>query len=64
MSQAAYGPISWESMIGAVEDVRNRLERATTALKKAEVEYAVIGGNAVASWVSRVDRAAVRNTIL
>ncbi len=62
MSQTIYGPISWERMIGAVEDVQNRLNRATAALKNAGVDYAVIGGNAVAAWVSRVDRAAVRNT--
>jgi len=49
-------------MIGAVEDVRNRLDRATSALKNSGVEYAVVGGNAVAAWVSRIDRAAVRNT--
>lgn len=62
MPQPTFGPISWERMIGAVEDVRNRLERATAALEKASVDYAVIGGNAVAAWVSRIDRAAVRNT--
>ncbi len=62
MSRITYGPISWERMIGAVEDVRNRLERATAVLKGANVEYAVIGGNAVAAWVSRIDRAAIRNT--
>lgn len=62
MSQTNYGPISWERMIGAVEDVRNRLDRAVAALRGAEIDYAVIGGNAVAAWVSRVDRAAVRNT--
>ncbi len=56
------GPISWERMIRAVELVRERLLRATAALEKAGVPYAVAGGNAVASWVSRVDRAAVRNT--
>ena len=49
-------------MIGAVEDVRERLNRAAVALSEANVAYAVIGGNAVAAWVSRVDRAAVRNT--
>lgn len=49
-------------MIGAVEDVRNRLDRAATVLKRANVDYAVIEGNAVAAWVSRIDRAAVRNT--
>jgi hypothetical protein len=26
------GPISWDRMIGAVEDVRNRLDRATAVL--------------------------------
>jgi hypothetical protein len=57
-----YGPISWERMIGAVEDVRNRLDRAVAALKQAGIEYAVVGGNAVAAWVSRIDRAAIRNT--
>ena len=62
MSQITYGPISWERMIGAVEDIRIRLDRVTTALKAANIEYAVIGGNAVAAWVSRIDRSAVRNT--
>jgi hypothetical protein len=55
-------PFSWERMIGAVEDVRQRLLRATSALEAAKVPYAVIGGNAVAAWVSRVDRDAARNT--
>jgi hypothetical protein len=54
--------ISWERMIRAVEKVRDRLMRATAALDRAGVMYAVIGGNAVASWVSRIDEAAVRNT--
>jgi hypothetical protein len=49
-------------MIRAVETVKERLLRATAALEKAGVPYAVIGGNAVAAWVSRVDEAAVRNT--
>jgi hypothetical protein len=49
-------------MIRAVEKIRDRLRRATAALNKAGVPYAVAGGNAVAAWVSRVDEAAVRNT--
>jgi hypothetical protein len=49
-------------MIEAVEKVRERLYRATGALEAAGIPYAVAGGNAVAAWVSRVDRAAVRNT--
>ncbi len=53
---------TWERMILAVEKVRQRLLRATAALEKAGVPYAVAGGNAVAAWVSRVDEAAVRNT--
>jgi hypothetical protein len=49
-------------MVRAVEKVRQRLLRAAAALEAAGVPYAVIGGNAVASWVARVDKAAVRNT--
>lgn len=49
-------------MIEAVEAVRRRALRATAALASAHIPYAVIGGNAVAAWVARVDRAAVRNT--
>ena len=62
MPATQYGDVSWERMIRAVEKVRDRLLRATAALKKAGVPYAVVGGNAVAAWVSRVDEAAVRNT--
>jgi hypothetical protein len=56
------GEVSWERMIRAVEKVRDRLRRAAAALEKANISYAVAGGNAVAAWVSRVDEAAVRNT--
>jgi hypothetical protein len=49
-------------MIRAVEKVRDRLNRAVAALDAAGIPYGVVGGNAVASWVSRVDEAAVRNT--
>jgi len=49
-------------MVRAVEEVRERLLRATRALEKAGVAYAVAGGSAVAAWVSGVDKAAVRNT--
>jgi len=53
---------SWDRMIEAVQAVRERALRATAALERAGIPYAVAGGNAVAAWVSRVDRAAVRNT--
>ena len=59
---ATYGEVSWERMIRAVEKVRERLLRATSALETAGIPYAVADGNAVAAWVSRVDEAAVRNT--
>jgi hypothetical protein len=55
-------PASWERMIRAVEKVRERMLRAVRALEQAKVPYAIVGGNAVAAWVSRVDEAAVRNT--
>ncbi len=45
-----------------VAKVRERLLRATSALNQAGVPYAVVGGNAVASWVATVDEGAVRNT--
>lgn len=56
------GPFSLDRMVRAVERVRERLLRATGALEAAHVPYAVVGGNAVAAWVSRVDESAVRNT--
>jgi hypothetical protein len=56
------GDISLERMAQAVEDVHQRLLRATSLLEQARIPYAVVGGNAVAAWVSRVDKAAVRNT--
>ncbi len=62
MSNVSLGPVSWERMVRAVEKVRERVLRAAAALEKAGVSYAVVGGNAVASWVSRVDESAVRNT--
>jgi hypothetical protein len=53
---------SWERMIAAVEDVRERACRAARALEQAGIPHVVIGGNAVAAWVARVDQEAVRNT--
>jgi hypothetical protein len=53
---------SWDRMIEAVQAVRDRALRATAALERAGIPYAMAGGNAVAAWVARVDRAAVRNT--
>ncbi len=52
----------WERVALAVEKVRDRLRRAVAALESASIPYSVIGGNAVAEWVGRVDESAVRNT--
>src|SRR5438105_4407284 len=57
--------MSWDildRMERAVAKVRERLLRATAALNQAGIPYAVVGGNAVASWVATVDEGAVRNT--
>jgi hypothetical protein len=62
MAVTAFPPVSWQRMSDAVEKVRRRLLRAADALERAQIPYAVAGGNAVAAWVSRVDEAAVRNT--
>src|SRR5436190_512405 len=51
-----------ERMERAVAKVRERLLRATAALQQVGVTYAVVGGNAVASWVGTVDEGAVRIT--
>ena len=56
------GPFSLDRVVRAVELVRERLLRATAALERAGIPYAVADGNAVALWVSRVDVSAVRNT--
>jgi hypothetical protein len=51
-----------DRMERAVAKMRERLLRATAALNQAGVPYAVVGGNAVASWVATIDEGAVRNT--
>jgi Uncharacterised nucleotidyltransferase len=51
-----------DRMERAVAKVRERLLRATAALNDTGVAYAVVGGNAVASWVATIDEGAVRTT--
>jgi hypothetical protein len=46
----------------AVDRVEKRLRKVTAALDAAGIPYAVIGGNAVACWVGRVDTGATRAT--
>jgi predicted nucleotidyltransferase len=62
MAEPAVEPIGWERALMAAEKVKERLRRATRALDAAGVPYAVVGGNAVAEWVARIDEDAVRNT--
>jgi hypothetical protein len=62
MAEPATEPVGWERALMAAEKVKERLRRATRALDAAGVPYAVVGGNAVAEWVARVDEDAVRNT--
>lgn len=51
-----------ERMSRAVNKVQERLLKAARALEAGNVEYAVIGGNAVAAWVAKIDEGAVRTT--
>lgn len=56
------GELILDRMVSAVDKVRDRLRRSTHALEQANLAYAVVGGNAVAAWVARVDEAAIRST--
>jgi hypothetical protein len=48
--------------MSAAEEVHQRLIKVTATLEQAGLPYAVIGGNAVASWVGSVDKKAIRLT--
>ncbi len=62
MSGVILKDFSWERMIAAVEGVRERACRAAGALRGADIPHVIVGGHAVAAWVARVDKEAVRNT--
>ena len=62
MAEAWANQTLLDRMVTAVERVRERIRRATSALEVAGVPYAIVGGNAVAAWVATIDPAAVRNT--
>src|SRR5262245_59008314 len=51
-----------DRMVKAVEKVRQRLLQSARALEAGKVPYAVIGGNAVAAFVAKIDEGSVRNT--
>lgn len=46
----------------AVDRVERLLQTLTEALNNAGIDYAIVGGNAVAAWVASVDEGAVRAT--
>lgn len=56
------GPFNFRRVMQSVTELEERLQRFTAALEAAQIPYAVVGGNAVASWVSRVDPDAIRFT--
>ena len=56
------GDALWNRIDRAVDIVKDRLARVTQALNKAQIPYAVIGGNAVQFWVAQVDESVVRHT--
>ena len=62
MSSVGLRDDTLDRMVRAVEKVRERLLRAASALRRAGVDYAIAGGNAVAVWVAQIDEGAVRNT--
>ena len=62
MTEASILVSGWERVARHMDELRERLRRAIAALTAAGVPYAVVGGNAVAEWVGRIDEDAVRTT--
>jgi hypothetical protein len=56
------GPFAFERAEQAVMRVQERLERTVKAFELASIPYAIVGGHAVAAWVSTIDPGAIRNT--
>ncbi len=52
----------WERYLMALDEVTDRLQRIVGAFESAGVEYALVGGQAVALWVATKDPSAVRTT--
>jgi len=52
----------WQLHRMAVDDVQQRFQRITAVLNQGDVPYAIVGGQAVAAWVSTKDPDAVRVT--
>ena len=56
------GDFVFKRMFSFMKRVKERLARACNALELAKIDYAVVGGNAVAAWVSTKDEGAIRTT--
>lgn len=52
----------WESYLMALDEITDRMQRIARALAEAKIDYALVGGQAVALWVATKDPAAVRTT--
>jgi hypothetical protein len=53
---------AWRRSMHAGEAVFEKARRAADALQSGHVDYAMIGGNAVATWVATRDEGAIRYT--
>ena len=62
MHASTFYPDTIERMERAVNLVKLRLRKAVEALEAGGVPYAVVGGNAVAAWVTQVDPGSERFT--
>lgn len=62
MATIVLRPFDMERVFRTVDKITERLHRAAAALDAAGVPYAVIGGNTVINWVSRVDDSRTRFT--
>lgn len=62
MAFAYHALVGIAAHIKAIDRVQQRLMKTAAALEAAGVQYAIVGGNAVASWVGRVDPGATRAT--
>jgi hypothetical protein len=52
----------WGRYLMALDEVTDRMHRIGRALREAGVDYALVGGQAVALWVATKDPSAVRTT--
>jgi hypothetical protein len=62
MSITTLRPDTWERVQMAIDAVKDRLTRITRLLDDHGIPYAVVGGNAVAAYMSQVNPIAVRAT--